>query len=201
VSNEISKTIFVIGLVIAVLTSSAISTVISMNYAKGPPGPQGPQGLQGPQGEQGPPGEQGPQGPPGLPGVFACKTANDSISTTESLQFIDMSGMSVDLTINSTSDIFILVSLEAFPDYDERILVRALVGDDVAEPGEVYLTPIIYDSASVLVGIASYTFDFHMPTVNPGTYNVKIQWRVTGGTGDIFNRSLIVIALPSSSQP
>jgi hypothetical protein len=53
----ISKTIFITGLVVAVLTSSALSTVVSMNYArghKGDKGDTGSQGIQGIQGIQGP---------------------------------------------------------------------------------------------------------------------------------------------------
>jgi len=64
----ISKSIFVIGLVIAVATSSVISILASMQFARGPQGPQGPQGLQGlqgPQGVQGPKGDKGESGAPG----------------------------------------------------------------------------------------------------------------------------------------
>jgi len=58
----ISTTTFIAGLIIAILASSLISTLISMQT----PGEQGPQGLTGPQGEQGPQGLTGPQGSPGV---------------------------------------------------------------------------------------------------------------------------------------
>lgn len=97
----ISGTTLIAGLIIAILTSSALSTVIATQWVTGPQGPKGdrgdtgsqgpigpqgesgPQGLQGetgPQGPQGTQGEQGPQGEPGLgvePG-FLVAPAYDS---------------------------------------------------------------------------------------------------------------------------
>lgn len=55
--DGISKTVFISGIIIAILASSLLSTVVSMNYARGPKGDKGDtgsQGTQGPQGEQGP---------------------------------------------------------------------------------------------------------------------------------------------------
>ena len=83
----VSRRTFLIGLIIAILASSAISTVISTQWTRGPQGEKGDIGLQGIQGElgpqgtqgqqgllgetgdtglQGPHGEQGPEGPPGV---------------------------------------------------------------------------------------------------------------------------------------
>lgn len=71
---------FITGLIIAILVSSALSTVIATQWAIGPQGPVGPQGpkgdkgdtgsqgLQGPQGESGPQGIQGPTGATGSQG-------------------------------------------------------------------------------------------------------------------------------------
>jgi hypothetical protein len=75
-SEGISRTTFIVGLIIAILASSVISTVVSMQWAlvQGPKGDKGDQGDAGPQGEQGPQGPQGPQGEQGPPGptiVFA----------------------------------------------------------------------------------------------------------------------------------
>ncbi len=213
----ISKTTFIAGLIVAILASSALSTVVATQWAiiqgpkgdkgdTGPQGPQGEQGLQGIQGEtgpQGPQGEQGPQGiqgPPGLPGVFAVSWSNETTSTTETFNYVDMADMSVTLTINETSDVLILVSTEAYPDWDEFIIIRALVNGEVANPGATWLTPTITDSVggdSYLLGIGSYTYNFYEPSVSPGTYSVKVQWVVSGGTADVFNRTLIVIALPT----
>jgi len=232
----ISTTIFIAGLIIAVLASSALSTTIATQWAvgpqgpkgdtgdigpEGPIGPQGEQGIQGPTGPQGPKGDTGdigpegpigpqgeqgiqgptgPQGPPGLPGVFAVSWANDVISTSETMQYIDMNDMSVTIALNETSDVFILVSLQALPDFDERIYIRALINGEVAKPGEVYLTPVIFDLSatdSYLVGWGSYTYNFYEPSVSPGTYTIKIQWMLSSGMGDIADRTLTVIALPA----
>jgi len=69
----ISRTTFIVGLVIAILVSISISTLVTTqtDLAKGPkgdPGPQGLQGVAGPQGTQGPQGIQGPEGSQGSPG-------------------------------------------------------------------------------------------------------------------------------------
>jgi hypothetical protein len=87
----VSRTMFIAGLVIAVLASSSISTIASMQLSVGPQGEKGDtgetgsrgiQGIQGPQGEQGiqgiqgpigPQGEQGIQGEQGPPGVFTIE--------------------------------------------------------------------------------------------------------------------------------
>ena len=78
----VSRTIFIAGLIIAILASSSISTIVSMQLAVGPQGEKGDtgsrgiQGIEGPQGEQGmqgpigPQGEEGIQGEQGPPGVF-----------------------------------------------------------------------------------------------------------------------------------
>jgi hypothetical protein len=67
----VSMTMFIAGIIVAILASSAISTVISTQLAvglQGPVGPEGPKGDTGDTGLQGPkgdPGEKGPQGPQG----------------------------------------------------------------------------------------------------------------------------------------
>lgn len=84
-SVGISKTMFLVGIVIAILVSNAISVLVvtQTDLAKGPKGdagpqgstgsqgstgPQGPQGNTGPQGATGPQGSTGPQGPQGSTG-------------------------------------------------------------------------------------------------------------------------------------
>ena len=73
VSLGISYRTFVAGLVIAILASSALSTVVATQWAKGPQGPQGQTGLQGETGEQGPQGETGSQGIQGIQGLKGDK--------------------------------------------------------------------------------------------------------------------------------
>lgn len=87
----VSRRTFLIGLVIAILASSLISTVISIQWARGPQGEKGdkgdtgdigPQGIQGeqglagpqgPKGDKGDIGPQGPQGEQGPTGVFTIE--------------------------------------------------------------------------------------------------------------------------------
>ena len=57
--------LFIAGIVIAILASSLVSTIISLQYSFGPKGEQGTQGVQGIQGIQGLKGEIGLQGPEG----------------------------------------------------------------------------------------------------------------------------------------
>jgi len=62
-SLGISNRTFVVGLIIAILASSILSTVIATQWAIGP---QGPEGDKGDTGAQGPAGATGPQGEPGI---------------------------------------------------------------------------------------------------------------------------------------
>jgi len=64
----VTRRAFLIVLIIAMLGTSALSTLASMQLAIGPEGPQGEQGIQGIQGEQGPQGLQGEKGDTGLQG-------------------------------------------------------------------------------------------------------------------------------------
>ena len=64
----ISRTIFLAGLIVAILVSIGISSVVSTQWAVGPQGPEGPQGPQGEQGIQGLTGATGATGPQGVKG-------------------------------------------------------------------------------------------------------------------------------------
>jgi hypothetical protein len=192
----VSQRTFIVGLIVAILASSALSTGVAMTVIQqGPQGPKGDTGDTGPQGIQGLQGQPGVQGPPGLPGVFAVSWGTDPISTTETVNYADMANMSVTLTINETSTVLILVSIEATPSLEERIYMTAMINEEAAKPGEtVYLTPV---KSSAYSAAAPYTFNFFEPSVSPGTYTIKILWLVTGGTGYIYYRTLTVIALPA----
>jgi len=131
--------------------------------------------------------------------VFASRTSESVIDTTETLQFIDMTDMSVSISINVTSDILILVSITAMADFDDRIYIRALVDNEVADPSMLFLTPLVFgtDYESYAMGWAAYSFNFHKASIEPGTHVVKIQWQVDWSVGSIADRSLIVLALPT----
>jgi len=66
--STVAMSVFLVGLVVAVLVSSGVSAVVSTQWASGPQGPEGPQGPQGEQGVQGLTGATGPQGAKGEKG-------------------------------------------------------------------------------------------------------------------------------------
>jgi hypothetical protein len=86
----ISKTMFVVGLIVAIVASSLIASVVSMQFTKGLKGDKGdigatgttgatgPQGIQGITGATGATGPTGPQGPKGDKGDSGTVTASVS---------------------------------------------------------------------------------------------------------------------------
>jgi len=131
---------------------------------------------------------------------FASTYSVTSTTTTETVSFTDMAGMSVTLNLDRTSHLIIMFSTEAGePGPGENTLIRATVDGAAALPGAIYLTPIIYDYAATYddIGIMAYSFNFYRPSVSSGTHTIKIQWVVTGGTGYVYYRALTVIALPA----
>lgn len=129
---------------------------------------------------------------------FVSTYSTDFNTTTETTQYVDMNGMSVSLSLNRESHLLIMFSAEAFTSENRWMAIRALVGQDAAHPGEIYLTPNIYphDSQGHFIDCSSYGYNFFQPSVSPGTYTIKIQWKVSGGTGYVLDRTLTVIALP-----
>ncbi len=91
-----------------------------------------------------------------------------------------------------------MFNVEAYASENEWVSIRALIGQDVAQPGEIYLTPNIYphDSQSHFIDWAAYGYNFYQPSVSSGTYTIKVQWKVSGGRGYVTDRTLTVIALP-----
>jgi len=69
----VSRRTFLIGLIVAILAASAISTVISTQWAVEPQESFGSQGEKGDTGESGSQGLQGEQGPEGPLGVFTLE--------------------------------------------------------------------------------------------------------------------------------
>jgi len=65
----VSMTVFLAGLIAAILVSSVVSAVVSTQWAVGPQGPEGDTGPQGEQGVQGLTGDTGPAGPTGPAGA------------------------------------------------------------------------------------------------------------------------------------
>jgi len=131
---------------------------------------------------------------------FASTYSTIETTTTETVNWVDMTGMSVTLTVGRTSHLLIMLSTEAYnSDSLERTIVHAVVGASEAYPGEIWMTPPILETSlhTHLHGIAAYSYNFYEPSLSSGTYTIKIQWMVTGGTGHALYRTLTVIALPA----
>ena len=81
----IPMTVFLAGLIVAILVSTGVSAVVSTQWARGPQGPEGPRGEQGIQGltgatgstgaigATGPAGEKGDKGDPGATGATGAQ--------------------------------------------------------------------------------------------------------------------------------
>ncbi len=108
----ISTTIFVVGLVIAILASSALSAVVVMQLAVGPQGPQGPAGIQGPQGATGLQGLRGEQGLQGLAGILSPDYDSGWVATNSRI-VIDFNHSL------GTSDIFVYVLAKWYRDWPD----------------------------------------------------------------------------------
>jgi hypothetical protein len=133
-------------------------------------------------------------------------------STTETMNWVDMDYTSLSITLNITSHLVIMFSTEARTVYgQDSILVRVLIENatysDIAFPWFVYLTPTVSEELPIgwnhrhILGYSSYSYNFNKPSLPPGTYTIKVQWRLQNtappiGTGYVHYRTLNVIALP-----
>ena len=216
---------FVVGLIVAILVASAISVGGSMMLSVGPQGekgdtgalgatgptgltgatgPAGPQGVSGAPGATGATGQTGatgatgpagPQGPAGAATNCAVASSTTEESTT-STTFVNVPSMSVQITVNQTSLLIITFSAESYSsgynDYIYKIFNRAMVDSTQAAPNSqtIILSWDEYDISG------SCTF---YQSVSPGTHTVNIQWRVdvSGETGNIAERTMTVIAIPT----
>ena len=170
----VTRRTFLIGLMVAILAASALSTGASMQYLSGSQGPRGETGLQGEtgsqgsqglqgepglqglqgetgsQGLQGEPGLQGLQGeigPQGLPGEHAqyMTAYGESVIETINTTWVDMENMSVTFTLNRTSHLLIMFSAEVLPDLADFTFISAVVDGKPASPPSVYFTTPIID--------------------------------------------------------
>jgi hypothetical protein len=196
----ISKNLFVAGIIVAILVSSGISIVASKFLLVGPKGDTGATGPQGPKGDTGATGATGAigatgatgatgqQGPPGSPGILFLASVNNMVGTTNIFpNFTDMPGMSLNVSLESTSDLLIMFSGEMLPRSNETAYIRGRVGESSATPNYVEFPPLMRSLSS---------YNFHMYSVAPGTYLVKIQWCADQNEVGIYGRTLSVIAFP-----
>lgn len=171
-SAGISRTMFIVGLVVSILASSLISTVIAIQWARGP---------------------QGPPGPGGERVLFDSMYRTDQLNkTTQGWE--NVTGMSVTMTLERNSTLLIMFSTEATVAHpDASINWRARVGTTDAIPGGVWLQP----PDTTGLKWTSVSYDFYQPRVSAGQYTVYIQWSVSSGyTAWVRARTLFVIALP-----
>jgi hypothetical protein len=128
--------------------------------------------------------------------------------TTETLNWADMPSTSVDISLNTTCYLLIMFSAESFnnnTNSNDVTYMQALVDSTVALPGSpICLTPSISASLGYPYAHRHYidwymacSYNFYKPSVPAGNHTIKIQWKVTGGTGYVFYRTLTVLALPA----
>ena len=218
--SGISRTTFIVGLIIAIITASSIVTLATTQFIHDSQdsvdalGPQGEPGSPGPQGEQGWPGETGPMGPAGViasgsvgsdevadGAITSDKLAGQAIpfayayslgqASTQATTFVPMRDMSLEITVTRPSYLLILFSAHAYhPSPSRKIAVGATFRAAWAKPDAVWLESSEDESWD------TYSFTWFWPLAIEGTHTITIQWRVTGDTGYVGARSLTVIALP-----
>jgi len=203
----VSKTALLVGVVVAILASSLISTAISMQYARGP------------KGDKGDTGSVGPQGPPNISRIpFAYKRsfvhaeANYTYPEWVDIVSVANESMSVQVSVDNSSNLLIVFQAYLRVYWAPatigwaRIDIRALVDNASAWPDEMQGVEAPSESYGASVsGNAPYCGVFWQQ-VSAGVHSVKIQWRVFASDANgpysaiALNPYLIAYALPSPSQ-
>ncbi|HNR69359.1 MAG TPA: FlgD immunoglobulin-like domain containing protein [bacterium] len=121
-------------------------------------------------------------------GMIASVSAPSGPSVSiESSSFVDIPGMSANVTIPENSQLCIAFSAEAYTFNDKRMFVRALIDGQPVSPSDVVLTAVYFD------GVCS--FHFISRGVSGGAHQIVLQWKVdAGGTAYVGDRNLTVIA-------
>jgi hypothetical protein len=167
VKTGISKTMFVLGLILAILASSLITVAIvtQLPAAKGPKGDTG---------------ETGPQGLRGESGISSLPFARVDVGAdgTSSAQYGDVKGASANITTAYNSTLLIVFSAaldcQSTKNFSGYVYLRALVDSVPASPNGV-------EALYVSMGepthdpMRAFVFD---TVVNPGNHTVSIQWMV-----------------------
>lgn len=117
-------------------------------------------------------------------------SAEQIAKTTASWE--NITGMSVIITLERNSTLLIMFNTQAnIQGENNTIAWQALVNTHIASPGSPFIQPS--GAETMWSGISC---NFYKSKVSPGKYAVYMQWLVTGGTGYVGDRSLIVIAMP-----
>lgn len=154
----ISRTTFIVGLVIAILVSTSISTLVitQTDLAKGPKGDPGPQGLQG---LQGPKGDKGDQGEPGITIISAPADIRILITVTYTSVWLGEDRHDVEgFVINFGTETAYNVKIKLTWDLGEGMYVYKTI--DIGNPWGHYVGPFK----------ATYYFE------GQGTFSYEITW-------------------------
>ena len=129
-------------------------------------------------------------------------------ATTETMNFIDVTGLSVNINVNTPCYLMVMFSTMGYNYLDDfssgQIYVHAKVDSTVLSPSTLYLNPQVgttgwafLPSHSHNEGRGTYSYNFKPQPVTAGNHTAKIQWRVSSGTGYLYYSTLTVIAFPT----
>ena len=128
--------------------------------------------------------------------------------TTETTKWTDVVGLSVNINVNRTCYLLVMFSTDAYNYLDEydsaQIYMQAVIDTQTAFPSWLMINPIVdltgwdwLPTHSHQLQYGTYSFNFQPKLVSAGNHNVKMQWRVSDGTGYLYLSTLTVIALPA----
>jgi hypothetical protein len=202
----ISRTMFIVGLTVAILVSSLLSVGITMHFAKGP---------QGDKGDIGPQGLQGPSGISRIPFVykesFVGAESNSTYPNWVDIISVFDEPISTQISVENESTLVIIFQAYLRVYWAPttigwaRIDIRALVDNEIATPDElqgVEAESWVYGAN--VSGNAPFSGIF-WKQISAGVHNVKIQWYVFASnaygshSAYALNPCLIIYALPKSS--
>jgi len=144
--------------------------------ATGVSGPTGPSGATGPTGPTGPSGAGGSTGPTGASVALPNGWVNVStINSTSSASFVDVPGASFALVLTATTYVWSECDLTwepgtGAPTAGFRLVIGATNGDETLDPNQQH---------------QSIGLNFRAGPLAPGSYTVKLQYRLQAGTGSV----------------
>jgi len=171
-SAGISRGMFIAGIVVAVLTSTIISSVITMLWARR------------------------------SSSVPFVSQHSLNVVTTNSTEWVDLDPMSASITVDGASRLLISFSAEYQGVREDTtttwVWVRALVDETPAFSYKGTLSGAAVLAIRETVN-EEFTYSFFWDEVSAGTYTVKMQWFVGSASVDAtaYKSSLVVVALPA----
>ena len=135
-----------------------------------------------------------------------------SATTTETTMWRDVANsthtLSVNIGVNRTSYLLVMFSTMArnyINDYTSgQIYLQAVLDTNALSPTWIYLNPTVNSTGwsflpthPHLVWWGTFSYSFNPQIINAGNHTIKMQWRVSDGTGYLAGSTLTVIALPT----